>query len=390
MIRELAITLYLFCFKLCFSIFKLMPLQKKVCFVATFGDNHHFILEEMNRRQTSFHSVVLKTKTCHYPFEDVTSTIITYDGVNPVATLKAIYHLATSKVVVIDNYYGFLAATPFKDGVECIQVWHAGGAIKKFGLMDPSNVHRSHKAIDRFHQVYQQFHKVVVGSEGLSNIYYEAFGIQEHHILPFGIPRTDLFYNQNKMETVKRKLNDRLPVLRQKKVILYAPTYRDSDLSMFKLHLDLDLLHKHFSETHVLLLKFHRAIHREQHYEEDYKGFVFDLTDHPNINDLLLVTDILITDYSSIPFEYSILEKPMIFFPYDLEEYKKERGFWMDYKEFVPGPVALTNEEIVRIIKSENFDLRKVSKFKEDWNMYSDGHSSANLVQYLESKCNGK
>ncbi len=92
---------------------------------------------------------------------------------------------------------------------------------------------------------------------------------------------------------------------------------------------------------------------------------------YPNINDLFLVTDILITDYSSIPYEFCLLKKPMVFYPYDLEEYKKQRGIIGEYDSLVPGPVVYSTKELVSIINNNEFDLSKVEEFSLKWNQYS-------------------
>ncbi|MBH9966632.1 CDP-glycerol glycerophosphotransferase family protein [[Bacillus] enclensis] len=383
MVRETAITLYLLFFRIVFSFFNLFPIERKVVFVTTFGDNNHYVLKEVIKHDPSIKTVVLKSKSCHYQFNDLTSTILIFNSSNPMMVLKSIYHLATSKFVIVDNYYGFLAAASFRKEVECIQVWHAAGAIKKFGLRDPSNSSRSRRANKRFKQVYHNFHKVIVGSEGLTQIYNEAFDVKDHHILRLGIPRTDLFYDQEKMRLIRNELLRAIPAARDKKVLLYAPTYREQDLNHFTLHLDIQELHRQFSDTHILVVKLHRAIRNEQNLEEEFKGFVHDLSSYPNINDLLVITDCLITDYSSVPFEYSILEKPMIFFPYDLEAYSLERGFWEDYEGFVPGPIAYDTSEIVNIIKENRFDQEAIKEFKDHWNSYSKGNASYLLAKYL-------
>ncbi|PAD80578.1 hypothetical protein CHH57_24335 [Niallia circulans] len=103
------------------------------------------------------------------------------------------------------------------------------------------------------------------------------------------------------------------------------------------------------------------------------------------LNDLLFITDILITDYSSIPFEFSFLQKPMIFYPYDLDEYRKTRGFWVPYHELVPGPIAYSTEEIVQFIHLSSFKMEKIANFHQEWNTYSIGNSSKNVVQTINS-----
>src|SRR5699024_6373229 len=124
-----------------------------------------------------------------------------------------------------------------------IQLWHAAGAIKRFGLEDPSNVNRSTSAMKRFQQVYDRFDYVVSGSDKMATIFMKSFGIKnESRILKTGIPRTDFFFHQEKMDSIKEDLRKRYPLIDKKKVILYAPTYRESDLTESRIALDLDMM----------------------------------------------------------------------------------------------------------------------------------------------------
>ncbi|WP_075982976.1 CDP-glycerol glycerophosphotransferase family protein [Bacillus massilinigeriensis] len=386
MAREFVINAYLFLFKLIFNLCKIVPLKNKVTFVVSFGDNCAYVYEEMKKEHYPAQEFIfLKKKGCKYNFHPNENTkIIPFETLNVVEMARSIFHLATSKYVVIDNYYGFLAATRFKEGTECIQLWHAAGAIKKFGLEDPSNAARSKQALKRFKQVYRNFHKVVVGSDHLAKIYFDSFGINEQNILRTGIPRTDLFFDTEKRSQILKGFESLLPNLNGRKIILYAPTYREKDLDEFSLHLDLAQLHDALSETHVVILRLHQAaVHRSNEFSQLYPDFVYDLTSYPELNEILFLCDYLITDYSSIPFEFSILERPMIFYPYDLEEYQVERGFWEDYETFVPGPVAYSTEEIIKIISSHSFDYYKIKTFGRNWNKYSNGESSRKLVEYM-------
>jgi teichoic acid glycerol-phosphate primase len=171
--------------------------------------------------------------------------------------------------------------------------------------------------------------------------------------------------------------------LKHKKVILYAPTYRDHELENFNLKLDLDKMYEALCEDYVLILKLHPAIRNKAEYEDLYPGFVYDYTGKASTNELLMVTDILISDYSSIPFEFSLLNKPMVFFAYDLDEYTKERGLWESYDMLVPGPVVKETNGLVETIKHDNFDLQIVKDFSSKWNRYSSGEACKNLVSYI-------
>ncbi|MBH0350678.1 teichoic acid biosynthesis protein B [Bacillus thuringiensis] len=378
------VAIYLVVFKIIFNIVNITPLKNKVTFIMSYGENLIFIYEEMKRQNIDCEVVFLYKSTCKYEVKNYPDVkAVAFETKNIIQTIKAIYHLATSRYVIIDNYFGSLSTIRFKKRVECIQIWHAAGAFKKFGLLAPAFKKRNKYAQNRFLRVYKNFHKIVVGSDALAEIYMQAFDMTEKNILRTGIPRTDLFFNEEKKQNLIPSFWHRNPDLKEKKVLLYAPTFRDKELNDFELHLDVDALYEVLKDEYILIIKLHPAIRNNLQYKESYKGFLYDYSSYPNINDLFLVTDILITDYSSVPFEFCLLNKPMIFFAYDLKRYGKKRGIIGDYISDIPGPIAYNSSEIIAAIQGDLFDEKKIGEFKKKWNQYSQGNSSSNLVDYL-------
>ncbi len=389
MLRELAVSLYLFMFTTFFKLSKLFPLQNKVTFVVSFSENNKSVYKEMLRQEFSCRTLFLTTEKMYPLFSKYKdATTLLFELKKPFDFLRSIFHLATSKVIVVDNYYGFLSKSAFKPSVECIQLWHANGAIKKFGLEDPSIETRNKRAMARFKSVYNRFDKVVVGSEAMADVFKQAFGTSDGKILRSGMPRTDVFFDRSAKAKAETKLLRQFPVLKVKKVILYAPTYRENQLLDAELRIDLKSLAAQFADEYVLLLKIHPAVKNKIKIPSELSHFVYDFSSYHQLNDLLFVTDILITDYSSIPFEYCLLNRPIIFFLYDLEEYEKERGIWDDYLTFLPGPIAYSSEEVTTIIKNDQFDLGRIRSFSDKWNQYSHGESSKNIVCLIKEKLN--
>ena len=171
------------------------------------------------------------------------------------------------------------------------------------------------------------------------------------------------------------------PIINKKKVILYAPTYRDDELSVSDLKLDLAKMYQALKDEYVLFLRLHPAVRVDL--TNDFPDFIFNVSNYHDVNHLLTVTDLLITDYSSIPFEFSLLHKPMVFFAYDLEEYAQSRGFWEPYEELVPGPIVENTSELINVLKNEQFNMDLISTFALQWNEYSTGSSSEQLVKSL-------
>ena len=360
--------------------------KNKMVFVSSFGDNVEYVVNTALATNSDCKLIILKGEKCRLQLSASSNVkIIPFESYNPFSFIQSIYHLATSKFVFVDNYFGFLAVTDFKQDVKCVQLWHAAGAIKRFGLKDPSNEHRSTRALKRFQRVYDRFDYVVVGSERMATIFTESFGIQnKKRLLKTGIPRTDFFFEQEKITTIKEELHTKYPLISNKKVILYAPTYRESDLQESTVALDFDKMYEELRQDYVVLLKLHPALHDPD--KVKLPSFLLNVSDYPDINHLLTITDILITDYSSIPMEFSLLERPMIFFAYDLNDYEKERGFWENYEENIPGPIARTTEEVIKLIKQDDYDLSRVRAYSNTWNQYSKGNSSQKLLQAIQNK----
>lgn len=380
MLRELLIATYLLVVTIIFNFSKLFDLQNKTTFVISFPGNNPEIIEKLIEQSLDENIVVIKATDKHIDLTD--DSLTTLQLHHPLHFIQSIYHLATSRHIFVDNYYGFLAAMDFKDDVNCVQVWHAVGALKSFGLKDKSIDSRTKKAYERFLTVYNRFDSVIVGSEKMEQVFRESFGIEdEGRFLRTGIPRTDFFYNDFAKQQAMQRFKKDFPLSIDRKVILYAPTYRDNELEdpTVSLQLDLAKMYNQFKSNYIILLRLHPALN--QHYKNKYPGFVFNVTDYDSINTLLIGTDILITDYSSIPFEFALLNKPMIFYTYDLDNYRESRGLPNNYESSVPGPIAFSTDEIIELINNEQFHLERIKPFAQEWNEFSDGYSTDRLIE---------
>ncbi|GAA3729320.1 CDP-glycerol glycerophosphotransferase family protein [Salinicoccus jeotgali] len=383
MIKEAALAIYLTAVRTVFRLCRLAPLQHKTVMLASFGDNIQVVASEVSA-QTDSRVVILKEPGCRQKFDSIASrNIIRFSPARPSNWLKGLYHLATAEVVFVDNYHLILAACDFRQEAVCVQLWHANGAVKMFGLYDKTASDRPKSAIRRFRQVYSRFHKVVVSSDEMAGIFKRAFGLDEANILKTGVPRTDFYRSTQRVKKAREEMEMSLPQLRDKKVLLYAPTFRDSDFTIDSLPLDLEKMKDALGTDHHLLIQLHRTVQLVDTYNSD---FVTHTSGKYDIASLLSVADLLITDYSSIPFEFSMLGRPMLFFAYDLEQYKVTRGIWFEYTAMMPGPVARTTDDVIRHIKENHFDYLEVASFDAIWNKYATGNASKNLVEVLYKK----
>ncbi|WKA53848.1 CDP-glycerol glycerophosphotransferase family protein [Planococcus shixiaomingii] len=383
MIKEGFITVYLFLFRIAFNSFKLFPLQDKTVFVSSFGDNALFIAQELARTKT--HPLLfLNQKRCKIDFSEVPTdnkAIYSFESVNLLHLAKSIYHLATSKYVFIDNYMGFLAAIDFREEVKCVQLWHAAGAIKKFGWSESDTHLRSEKARKRFQQVYDRFQFIPVASQHMADIFSEAFHLDAGHFLYTGVPQTDFYFDAQAKAKSLQNVTKAYPAIHGKKVVLYAPTFRKGSLHQMDIQLDMDEVLAKLDESYMLLIRLHPSV-QEAAYVPNHSRVLL-VNDYPHINELLVASDILITDYSSIPFEFSLLNKKMIFFTYDLESYGNSQGLWAKNSLYFPGPVVKTTSEVLKEIMNPEIEFDKIERFVAHWNTFSTGQSTKNLISTI-------
>lgn len=300
--------------------------------------------------------------------------------------IKACYYIATSKYFIIDDYYFPIYVLNIRNDVEVIQVWHSAGALKKFGLstvgkpFGPSETYLKHVS------VHGNYSKVYVSCAEVIPYYAEAFQMPEERIYPLGIPRTDYFFSKENQVILKEKFYQSFPELDQKKVLLYAPTFRGKShyQNNFQLPFYLEKMGEELQNDYVLFIHLHPYMHNQ--FQAKSGKFVYVMNDSYSIQELLVLADILITDYSTVFFDYSLLEKPMIFYPYDLEEYKKERDFYYSYEELIPGPMVKDTESLIKEIKEGKFDLNRIRKFKNRFFDIQDGKATERIMKHILGK----
>ncbi|MBC1365548.1 CDP-glycerol glycerophosphotransferase family protein [Listeria innocua] len=379
--KKIAIYMYMLAVKITGFLASLFPVQQKVVFLVSFEENPTAIIKQMKLA-----NVTPKTIVFYDPRVDVSKLSLDFIKAKP-KTLKQfiplMFHLNTAKVVVTDNYFVELAGLKLRNGVNCIQVWHANGALKKFGWEDKAAQKRSAKDKKRFREVYKRFTKVLVGSDEMASIFQKSFLLEESNMLKLGVPRTDYFFKEAQLQENYQWSYEHLHLTNRIK-LLYAPTFRDNELGMAKLHLDIAEMKQALGNEYQLILKLHPSISNDLEKLDD--DFVIYVDKETPIETLLPVVDILITDYSSIPFEFALLQKPMIFFTYDLTEYDNARGLSDGFLETIPGPHVFTTTELIEVIQNNTFDLEKVRLFAEKWNKYSDGFSSERFVSFLKEQ----
>ncbi|WP_406385504.1 CDP-glycerol glycerophosphotransferase family protein [Streptomyces sp. NBC_01618] len=300
---------------------------------------------------------------------------------NKWSTFRLIYQLATSDTVLMDDYFGLLGNLSISPETKIIQLWHAGSGFKavgysrfgKYGSPKLSNAHR-------------KYTYVITGSKHLVPVYAEAFGIEESAVVPTGLPRIDTFLDKERSRKVTDDFFASYPQLRGKKIVLFAPTFRGKSIG--DAHYDYDRidfgkLHEVCGDKYVVLFRMHHFIEEPPPIPAEYSDRLMNFASFPDTNDLLHVTDVLVTDYSSVIYEYTLLDKPILFYAYDKDTYSVIRGFHRDYDTVAPGKICVTFDEMLKALQDEDFDISKVEEFRRENFDYVDTNSADRVIDWL-------
>ncbi|MEH7129899.1 CDP-glycerol glycerophosphotransferase family protein [Neobacillus drentensis] len=270
-----------------------------------------------------------------------------------------------------------------------LQTWH-GTPLKKLAgdmkeVLMPGTTTEQYK--ENFFRETGNWDYLISPNRYSTEIFKRAFQFDKE-MIESGYPRNDIFYRHDR-EMISKEFKKLHQLPDDKKVILYAPTWRDNQfyqIGKYKmdLHLDLEKLRKELGNEYIIILRMHYLV-AENFNLEAYQGFAFDFSRHEDIQELYLISDILITDYSSVFFDYANLKRPMVFFTYDLQEYKDDiRGFYFDFEEKAPGPLVETTDEVITAIKGLGeaaISNDRLDEFYQRFCYLEDGHAAERVVK---------
>ena len=288
------------------------------------------------------------------------------------AMIRFAYYLATSDIILVDDYYPDIYFVDYPKHIKILQVWHACGAFKSVGFERlgksgaPAFNTKIHKCYT--HVPVSSYHSALHNAEG--------FAIDIKKFYPVGIPRTDIFFDE---EYKKKTRAEMLEVFSEckdaKTVYMYAPTFRgdNANNAYFPFdRLDLESWGKFLKETDsVLIVKLHPFVRRKVEIPEQYKHRILDASSYREVNDILFIVDVLITDYSSIIYEMSLLKKPMLFFAFDQKHYEATRDFYEPY------------EDLMTALRNKDYEFEKMDGFIKKNFTYTDGKSTDRVIDQL-------
>ena len=267
-----------------------------------------------------------------------------------------------------------------------LQCWH-GTPLKKLGLDIQVGNHPT-SSLMAMHFAYKWEGKrckyFLSPSAYASNCFITSFGLDKSKILELGYPRNDDLVNHKDDKSYLNQIKESLGIKQNKKVILYAPTFRDDDFVAGKHvavnQLDNEKFKEHFGSDVQFLFRGHYFAQVEQPKD----GFFINVSDYPSINDLLLISDEVITDYSSLFFDYLVLDRPLYFYMYDKDKYLNHlRGTYLNVEIDMPGPVVERQDDLVQLLTESGKSLVQRKQFNQIYNPHEKGRSAQRVIQTI-------
>lgn len=277
-----------------------------------------------------------------------------------------------------------------------LQTWH-GTPLKRLAhdIVEVENqtFYRSGMSREQMTNTYdddvKKYNYMIAPNQFSFDVFQTAFQINPERLIKTGYPRNDFLTNitKDEIEDIKKKLN--IPL--DKKVILYAPTWRDNSYNTrgytFELKADFHKWKEKLGNDYIVIFKPHYLIINKFENDRSLDDFIINIDANADINDLYVISDVLVTDYSSVFFDYANLNRPMYFYMFDLKEYADElRGFYFDIYETMPGDIIENEDELLDDLVKNEYDYSRLKQFNQKFNEWQDGHASDRVIDIVFGK----
>jgi len=286
--------------------------------------------------------------------------------------------VASAQTVVVDDFYPLIYPLRLRAETRLLQVWHAAGAFKRVGWsreglpggpLPGSLAHRNYT-------------DATVSAEAIRGDYAEAFAIDVDRVHALGVPRTDVFFDAERVAATAAALRKRYGIRRHQKIALFAPTFRGNGQLTATYDVDAvpwERMSAELGDDWVVMVKMHPFVAPLEVQRPNVTG-VLDVSGERELNDLLMAADVLITDYSSAIFEYSLLDRPIVYFCPDLEEYTSARDFYYPFETYVTGPLVTDGEGLAAAIATAAVGP-EAAAFRDRFMSACDGRSSERITR---------
>lgn len=310
-------------------------------------------------------------------------------GLHLSSWIKSTLILCNKDYIFVDDYEPILSFVQLDKRTKLIQLWHAGVGFKSSGYSRYGHEDAPHP----YRMSHRQIDVAVVGALDLIPDYEEAFGIEKSAFLPVGLPRLQGYKTDEKQAKFRQEFYQRYPQLKDKKIILFAPTFRGKggrDAYYDFEVIDFKQLKPLFEQGYRLIFKFHFFVTAKITIPAEYQQYCYDMSDCGDINQLFYITDILITDYSSCIYEFALFKKPIVFLAYDEMEYNLQRGIYRPLSSFAPGKICHSFTEMVQAISNQDFETEKLDEFVRRYHVQDQNHIADRIIDGILPQLGGE
>ncbi len=340
--------------------------QNRITFISLEHDNlskdFKILHDELSAKQE------YEIKTLLFKFQPTFLGQLQYG----LACIQQLFALQSSKLVIIDYNNFVISKFPHRKEVKVLEIWHATAALKNFG-----------NCVQRDYEI-KNYDYTIANSDFYKGVYAQAFNLPEENVLVTGIPNNDKIFDDHFVQDTKVRLLEKYPVLANKKVITYAPTFRGRISTYFKeAKIDLARVHQALGEDYVIIYKAHPLISGSAYENNPHVLFI----EEEPISSIFCVTDVLITDYSAIAVDWMVFDKPIIAYVPDFKSYSKKPGLTIDYLQEFPGAVTFNEGELIQALQatdSTSYQKERALFFKKTYN-YCDGKATERVLKVIEN-----
>ena len=334
----------IFGLKSIYLVIKLFPTSNKITFIS----------RQLNNPSLDFQILQEKLKKTHPQYKIITlAKRIDNKLLYSFHMIKQMYHIATSKVVLLDSYCIVISLLHHKKSLKVIQMWHAVGSMKKFGYAIIGKPEGSDKDIAKIMCMHKNYDYILISSRNFIKDYLEGFRCNKEQVVEIPLPRVDFILNEKYVNKERKRLLMEIPKLKNKKNILYCPTFRKSAETTEHIN---KLIENIDFKKYNLLYKPHplsKIKFKDNRVIQKFK----------NTYEALMVADYVISDYSSIIYEVGLLDIPIYLYAYDWEKYKKKRQINFDIEHEVPTLFTADSKKIIEAIEKDEFNHEAYQEF---------------------------
>lgn len=367
--KYVAIHIFKLFLKIIYFFLKLLPTNnKKIVFISRQSNDINIdfklIKEELEKRDKDIKMVFI----CKRLEKGIKSKISFFFTI-----IRQMYNLATSKVAVLDSYCIPVSVLKHKKSLYVLQIWHSIGKIKKSGYQTLDTPSGRDKKMAELMCMHKNYNNIIAGSEAFDEFYEEGFNVGKDILLHYGLPRID--YLINSKEKVKSEILKEYPEFKNKKIVLYAPTFRTYETDAIE-----KITKSYNPKDFILIVKSHHnqllSINSDDIYTcDDFRSV-----------DILTVADYVITDYSSIALEAAILNIKLLFYVYDYEKYNSQNGLNIDFHKTLPNCSSKDIKELIKIINNDSYDNKSYQEFRKKYLPKELGKSTELITDLIITK----